>query len=68
MKFKINHGMRVALVVAVAAVSFSCSNELAKSGSPVELVVSNVQDLLLIDLTGDPAGEENCNRDIGDVR
>ncbi|HEX6177756.1 MAG TPA: hypothetical protein VF057_05315 [Thermoanaerobaculia bacterium] len=66
MKFKTNW-IRMALVVLVAAGSFSCSNEITKSSAPVELVATNTQDLQLIDLAGDPEGEENCNRDIGAI-
>ena len=66
MKLKTNW-IRVALVVLVAAGSLSCSNEITKSGSPVELIATNTQDLQVIDLAGDPPDEENCKRDIGAV-
>jgi hypothetical protein len=67
MKFTIRQWARVALVVAVGALSFSCSNEFTRSASPVELVATNVQDLQLIDLAGDPPGDEACQRDIGTI-
>ncbi|HUP47126.1 MAG TPA: hypothetical protein VM779_16590 [Thermoanaerobaculia bacterium] len=68
MKYDINKWMRVALVMAVAAVSFSCSNEFTQGGSPVELVATNIQDLQVIDLAGDPPGQEDCQRPIGAVQ
>ena len=67
MNININNGIRVALLMAVAAVSFSCSSEFTQNAAPVELVASNTQDLQIIDLAGDPVGEENCERDIGQV-
>lgn len=67
MNIKTKNGIRVALLMAVAAVSFSCSSEFTQNAAPVELVASNVQDLQLIDLAGDPVGEESCNRDIGAI-
>ncbi len=67
MNIKTKNGIRVALLMAVAAVSFSCSSEFTQNAAPVELVASNIQDLQLIDLAGDPVGEENCQRDIGQV-
>ncbi len=59
------------LLTAVATFAFSCtSNEITKSASPVELIASNVQDLQLIDLAGDPLGdtEKDCNRDVGVIQ
>ena len=67
MNINIKNGIRVALLMAVAAVSFSCSSEFTQNAAPVELVASNTQDLQIIDLAGDPVGEENCERDIGQV-
>lgn len=43
-----------ALLFALLVTSFSCTNEFARSASPVELVVTNTQKLLRIDL-GDAA-------------
>lgn len=65
MKFTIKSWTRVALMVAIGVVSFSCSNEFTRSAAPVELVVTNAQDLQVIDLAGDPEGETACQRDIG---
>ena len=67
MNINIKNGIRVALLLAVAAVSFSCSSEFTQNAAPVELVASNVQDLQLIDLAGDPAGDDACSRDIGEI-
>ncbi|MGZ8866738.1 MAG: hypothetical protein ACXW2P_00235 [Thermoanaerobaculia bacterium] len=67
MNINIKNGIRVALLLAVAAVSFSCSSEFTQNAAPVELVASNVQDLQLIDLAGDPVGDESCQRNIGQI-
>ncbi|HEU4521911.1 MAG TPA: hypothetical protein VFT12_07905 [Thermoanaerobaculia bacterium] len=67
MKFNNKHWMRVALLVALGAVSFSCSNEFTNSAAPVELLATNVQDLQVIDLAGDPPGDESCSRDVGEI-
>lgn len=67
MNINTKNGIRVALLIAVAAVSFSCSSEFTQNAAPVELVASNIQELQLIDLAGDPVGEDNCNRDIGTI-
>lgn len=67
MNINTNHGIRVALLLAVAAVSFSCSSDFTQNAAPVELVASNVQDLQLIDLAGDPTGDTACERDIGSI-
>jgi hypothetical protein len=51
-------------LVALLAMSFlSCSGELADSASPVELVVTNEQNLNTIDL----AGGEGCDQDVGTI-
>jgi hypothetical protein len=44
--------------------SFSCTNEFARSASPVELVVTNTQEMQRVDLD---ANALNCNRSIGTV-
>lgn len=67
MNINIKNGIRVALLMAAAAVSLSCSSEFTQNAAPVELVASNTQDLQLIDLAGDPVGEDNCERDIGAI-
>lgn len=69
MKFNVGKWMRVTLVIAVAVVSLSCSNEFTGSASPVDLVVTNDQDLLVIDLAGNPSPEnEACDRDVGEIK
>jgi hypothetical protein len=65
MKFNINYWMRVAMLVAIGAVSFACSNELTQSAAPVELIVSNVQALTRIDV--DPTSQDQCDTSIGSV-
>lgn len=65
MKFNINKGMRLALVVAVGALSFSCTNEITQSAAPIELVVTNSQALTRIDI--DPASQDQCDTGIGQI-
>ena len=64
MKSKVTNWMRVALVSAVAAVSFACSNEFVSNAAPVELIVSNLQDLNTIDVR---VGATGCDDPIGDL-
>ena len=45
-------------IVAVAALAFACSGDINRSSSPVELVVTNTQNLDQIDLKPNAA---NCN-------
>lgn len=54
-----------AVLFALLVTSFSCTNEFAKSASPVELVVTNTQEMQLLDI--DPVAV-NCDRDIGKVQ
>lgn len=64
MKSDIKTWTRVALMVVLAAATLSCSNEISKSASPVELIVTNTQALQRIDLL--PAAP-NCNKNIGTI-
>ena len=64
MKFDIKTWIRVALMVVLTAAALSCSNEITKSASPVELVVTNTQTLQHIDLQ---AGATNCNQNVGTI-
>lgn len=54
-----------AAVVALAA--WGCSSELSDSAAPVELVVTNSQNLNVIDLAGDPTGSTRCQETIATV-
>ncbi|HUP47231.1 MAG TPA: hypothetical protein VNA04_00425, partial [Thermoanaerobaculia bacterium] len=67
MKFKTKTWMRGALMIAIAAVSFSCTNEFTRSAAPVELLVTNTQELQIIDLAGDPPGRTECQGTIGEI-
>ena len=65
MRFKST--INVAVLALVAAV-FGCSGELTESAAPVELVVTNTQNLQIIEL--DPviaAADEDCNDTIGTI-
>jgi hypothetical protein len=65
----IKTGMRVALMAVVAVAAFSCSNEFARSSSPVELIVTNTQDIQQIDLNGNgTSGNTKCNDPIGEIK
>jgi hypothetical protein len=68
MKSRNTSWIRVALMMAASAVVFSCSSDLTRSSSPVELVVTNKQDIQHIDLNGNgSSGNTNCNQNIGTV-
>jgi hypothetical protein len=67
MKFAKN-GMRVALMAVAALAAVSCSNEFARSSSPVALIVTNSQTIQRIDLAGNgSSGNVNCDQDIGTI-
>src|SRR3954462_8424800 len=51
-------------VIAAVAMLFACSGDINRSSSPVELVVTNSQNLNRIDLL---PGAANCNQSIGTV-
>ena len=58
----------VALILVVAATAFSCGNEFTRSSAPVELVVTNTQDIQQIDLNGNgSSGNTNCDKDVGAI-
>jgi hypothetical protein len=67
MKFTHKSWMRVALILVVAASAFSCSNEFTSNAAPVELVATNTQNLQLIDLAGDPPGDDTCQQNLGTI-
>ena len=67
MKFNGAKYIRIAVVLALAASSFSCSNEFTNSAAPVELIATNEQTLQLIDLNGDPEGESACQQNVGEI-
>lgn len=54
---------KLALIAVMAVSLFSCSGELTDNASPVELIVTNSQNLSTIDLSGG----ENCEEDIGTI-
>lgn len=64
MKFKTSNLGRAWMLIAIAAFSFSCSNEFTRSAAPVELVVSNTQALQRIDVR---QGAANCDVNVADV-
>src|SRR5205085_3112689 len=45
----------------------SCSSDLTDSSAPVELVVTNTQNVSRIDLAGDVTGSTACQGDIGTI-
>lgn len=67
MKLEMNKWVRLALVVALAVLPFSCTNEFTRSASPVELIATNTQELQIIDLAGDPPGQTECQQNIGEI-
>lgn len=67
MKFTRNW-MRVALIAGAAFAAVSCSNEFTRSSSPVQLIVTNSQQIQQIDLAGNGgSGNTNCDQDIGTI-
>ncbi|HVS30319.1 MAG TPA: hypothetical protein VMS98_02590 [Thermoanaerobaculia bacterium] len=65
MKFIRRNDIRAAVLVAVAMLSLSCTNEFVDSTSPVLLVLSNTQQIDTIDLL---PGAGGCDTSIGTVR
>ena len=62
----IRNWMRVALMAVAAFAVVSCSNEFARSSSPVALIVTNTQAVQRIDLAGNGnSGNTKCDQDIG---
>jgi hypothetical protein len=59
--------IRAAAAAVLALAVFGCSSELSDSAAPVELVVTNVQNLNQIDLAGDPTGSTRCQETIATV-
>lgn len=57
----------IAAAAVLAAAGWSCSSELSDSGSPVELVVTNTQNLNRIDLAGNTTGSTRCDETIATV-
>jgi len=64
MKLDIRKLISTAVVVAMTVTSFSCSNEFTKSATPVELVVTNTQEINRIDLSPTAAG---CDTNLATV-
>jgi len=56
----------IAISVLLMLVAGSC-NDINKQESPVSLIVSDTQNLHLIDLAGDPAGKTKCQLDVDTV-
>ncbi len=66
MKWGYRNWGRVALVVTTA-MALSCSSDLTKSSSPVELVVTNTQKIFQIDLAGNSGSSTTCSGTIGTI-
>ena len=67
MKVTMNRIALAALSMLLMIVAGSC-NDVNKQESPVSLVVSNAQNLHLIDLAGDPPGSTKCQGNISEVK
>ncbi|HEX9160484.1 MAG TPA: hypothetical protein VF980_02155 [Thermoanaerobaculia bacterium] len=60
--------MRAGLVIMVVVAAVSCSSDFSRNAAPVELIVTNSQDIQQIDLNGNGAsGNTNCDKDIGTI-
>ncbi len=55
--------LTILAVVLLSAAMFGCSSELTDEAAPVELVVTNTQNLQTLDL----AGGEGCDKDVGTI-
>jgi hypothetical protein len=51
-------------IIALAALAFACGGDLNRASSPVDLVVTNTQNLSQIDLAPNAV---NCNQDVGTI-
>lgn len=61
-----NKKMTLALIALVAMTGVSCSSELTDNAAPVELVVTNTQNLHRLDL--DPTtGDAECDENVGTI-
>ena len=65
MKQKIRKWISTTVAAALAMASFSCGNEFTRSASPVELLVSNTQEIFVIDLKPDAPG---CDTPGGEIK
>lgn len=60
--------VRVALMAIAVLALVSCSSDISRSSSPVELVVTNTQVIQQLDLAGNgSSGNTNCDKDIGSI-
>ena len=66
MKRTMNRIALVALSMLLMIVAGSC-NDINKQESPVSLVVSDTQNLHLIDLAGDPTGSTKCQQTVDTI-
>jgi hypothetical protein len=54
-------------VLALAVAVFGCSGELTNSAAPVELVVTNTQNLNIVDIGPNADDDPECDQDIGTI-
>jgi hypothetical protein len=60
--------IRAALMAVIAVAAVSCTNDINRSSSPVQLIVTNSQEIQRIDLAGNGnSGNTNCDKDIGQI-
>lgn len=67
MNTMMKNGIRLLLAAGIAAMAFGCNNKLTENAAPVELVVTNTQNISRIDLAGDVQGSTACQQDIGTI-
>jgi hypothetical protein len=58
------NSIRIILAALVVTGAVACSNEISKSASPIELIVTNSQTLSRIDLFN----QANCNQSVGTIQ
>lgn len=62
-RMKLNRLTRAALMIVTAA-TLSCSSDISRNSSPVELIATNKQDIFQLDLAG---GSAACSGNIGTI-
>lgn len=62
---KMKKNLFLGAVILLSSVFVSCGNELADDSSPVSLVVTNTQNLRIVDIA--PNTDDDCDQDVGTI-
>jgi hypothetical protein len=63
---KMKKSLFLGAVILLSSAFLSCSNELADDSSPVTLVVTNTQNLRIVDIA--PNTDDDCDQDVGTIK